>query len=85
MKSIYAYFAFDCICEVSFNYPLNAINGSIEGKQLFQSLTTLLEYQAGQGIYPNSKARKVSTDELIVAKNTWKTFLLKIVNYTIRG
>lgn len=81
MKSMYTYFAFDCICEVSFNYSLHAINGSLEGKQLLESLTTLLEYQSGQGIYPNTNARKISSDELIIAKNIWKTFLQKIVKY----
>jgi cytochrome P450 len=81
MKSIYTYFALDCICEVSFNYPLQAMNGSLEGKQLFQSLSTLLEYQSGQGIYPNTNARKVTSDELIAAKNIWKVFLQKIVKY----
>jgi len=81
MKSIYTYFALDCICEVSFNYPLHAMNGSLEGKQLFQSLSTILEYQSGQGIYPNTNARKVTSDELIAAKNTWRVFLQKIVKY----
>ena len=81
MKSLYAYLALDCVCEVVFHYQLDAINGSIEGKQLLQSLSTLLEFQSGQGIYPNPKARKVPTDEVMAAKSMWKAFLQKIVRY----
>ena len=49
LKAIYTYFAFDCVCEAAFDYKLDAVKGSTEGKKLYQSLCTLFDAVAGTG------------------------------------
>ena len=63
-----------------FNYPLNAISGSEEGEQLYTCLITLIEYQSSQGIYANTKARKIPPEELKLVANHWRIFISKIYN-----
>ena len=61
-----------------FNYPLNAVSGSEEGEQLYTCLITLIEYQSSQGIYANTKARKIPPEELKLVANHWRMFITKI-------
>lgn len=61
LKSLASYLAFDCLCSAAFNYNLNATLSEIdvadgavpssEGAQLYQAIQTLLDAQAGQGLY----------------------------------
>jgi hypothetical protein len=48
-KKLFTLFSFDVVCEVAFNYDLDAINGSADGAKLWQSLATLADAQAGTG------------------------------------
>jgi len=64
-------FALDAVSQFVFGYNLGAVSGSEEGKRLYDSLETLAASQAGQGIYTVPDARKVTADELEVAKKSW--------------
>ena len=67
------------VCESAFNYQLNAVNGSEEGKKLHSCLSSMVASQAGKGIYANLSERKVSPEELKEAQSIWRTFLTKLL------
>lgn len=79
LAALTTYIAFDCVCEAAFGYSLGAVAGSPEGKRLHQSLCSLVDAQAGKGMYADSKARVVSTEELKEAQSTWRSFLAKLL------
>ena len=79
LAALTTYIAFDCVCEAAFGYQLGAVAGSEEGKRLHSSLCSLVEAQAGKGMYANPQARKVSTEELKEAQAIWRNFLTKLL------
>jgi hypothetical protein len=66
VKNLYVLFSFDCVCEAAFGYDLQAVNGSLEGKMLHDSLQSLADLQAGQGVYPAPNARVVPPEEVFI-------------------
>jgi len=81
IKELFAYVGFDCVCLSAFGYELGAVQGSADGKKLYQSLRTLADVQAGQGVYPSANARKVPPEEVAAAKADWRAFLQKMVGF----
>lgn len=79
LAALTTYIAFDAVCEAAFGYQLNAVSGSEEGKRLHLCLRSLVDAQAGKGIYANLQERKVSAEELTNAQVTWRTFLAKLL------
>ena len=79
LGALTTYIAFDCVCEAAFGYSLGAVAGSEEGKCLHLSLCSLVDAQAGKGMYANPNARKVSPEELVKAQATWRNFLTKLL------
>ena len=71
---------FDMISTAVFGYVLGGVAGSKEGEELYKSLETLSEKQAGEGLYANPNARKISPEEEADAKNTWKVFIKKCLD-----
>ena len=64
-------FSLDTVSQCIFGYNLGAVSGSEEGKRLYDSLETLAAAQAAQGIYTVPDARKVTAEELEIAKKSW--------------
>ena len=79
LAALTTYIAFDAVCEAAFGYQLNAVSGSEEGKKLHSCLRSLVDAQAGKGIYANLQERKVSAEELTDAQATWRAFLAKLL------
>jgi cytochrome P450 len=81
VKNLYVLFSFDCVCEAAFGYDLGATNGSLEGKMLHDSLQSLADAQAGQGVYPAPNARVVPAEEVAAAKANWKKVLNTLLKH----
>ena len=79
LSALTTFIAFDMVCDAAFNYQLNAVNGSEEGKKLHSCLSSMVASQAGKGIYANLSERKVSPEELKEAQSIWRTFLTKLL------
>ncbi len=75
------YLSLDLVCQAFFKYPLEALKGSADGIKLFQCLETLTEYQSGQGIYANPKARKISEAELKQTSSDWRSVFNKLLTF----
>jgi len=80
IKQLFTAFTLDLLCEIFFNYTLDSLIDSNEGKSIISALFTLSDAQNSTGIYVLPNARKITPDELTEARATWRSFLLKLTD-----